>query len=67
MLNYSNIEDAKDVIKNTINENGFDNNQSLVNFSDICTEEETVVAAHEMGFEAEAVASDGEWWIYKED
>ena len=57
------IEDAKDVIEAA----SFDeNNQSLVNFSDICTEEETVAAAHELGYEAEATDSDGMWWIYSE-
>ena len=64
MLNYSNVDAAKERIEAA----SFDeNNQSLVNFSDICTEEETVVAAHEMGFEAEATDSDGDWWVYKED
>ena len=59
------IKNAQDVIKNTIYENGFDNNQVRVNFADICTEEETVAAAHAMGFEAEKDGdNDGMWWIY---
>lgn len=62
------IEDAKDVIKNTINENGFDNNQVRVNFADVCEEDETIQAAHELGYEAEKDGdNDGMWWIYIEE
>lgn len=39
--------------------------QLLIDFADICTEEETVQASNELGFQAEKTGASS-WWIYKE-
>lgn len=74
----NNVEYAKQYIKEQIAERGLNQDgQILIDFADICNDEEIMEAAESMGYEAECAAGSyneetgnkmgqGQWWIYKE-
>jgi hypothetical protein len=58
------IEMVKGYIQERIREYGFENDQIVIDFADICEEEETIQAAKELGYEAAPSEGQGVWWIY---
>lgn len=60
-----NLASIKGYIKQELNKKGFKNNQIEIDFSSICTEEEVIKVADELGFNLERGDKEGVWWLFR--
>ncbi len=63
--NKDNLANIKGYIKQELNKKGFKNNQIEIDFSSICTEEEVIKVADELGFNLERGDKEGVWWLFR--
>lgn len=61
----SNLEPVRIYIKQQLREKGLKNNQIEIDFSDVCTKEEVVKVAEELGFNLERGEKEGVWWLFR--
>lgn len=60
-----NFESVKIYIKQELNKKGFKNNQIEIDFSNICTNEEVIKVAEQLGFNLERGDKEGVWWLFR--
>lgn len=60
-----NLENVKIYIKQELRKKGFKNNQIEIDFSNICTKEEVIKVAEELGFNLERGDKEGVWWLFR--
>ncbi|MBE6067046.1 MAG: hypothetical protein E7211_04990 [Clostridium lundense] len=61
----SNLEHVRIYIKQQLREKGLKNNQIEIDFSNVCTKEEVVRVAEELGFNLERGEKEGVWWLFR--
>lgn len=61
----SNLEPVRIYIKQQLREKGLKNNQIEIDFSNVCTKEEVVRVAEELGFNLERGEKEGVWWLFR--
>ncbi|KGK86470.1 hypothetical protein [Clostridium sp. HMP27] len=61
----SNLEPVRIYIKQQLREKGLKNNQIEIDFSNVCTKEEVVKVAEELGFNLERGEKEGVWWLFR--
>ncbi|WP_097028276.1 hypothetical protein [Clostridium peptidivorans] len=61
----SNLENVRIYIKQQLREKGLKNNQIEIDFSNVCTKEEVVKVAEELGFNLERGEKEGVWWLFR--
>ncbi|WP_186429627.1 hypothetical protein [Clostridium sp. BSD9I1] len=61
----SNLEPVRIHIKQQLREKGLKNNQIEIDFSNVCTKEEVVRVAEELGFNLERGEKEGVWWLFR--
>ena len=61
----SNLENVRIYIKQQLREKGLTNNQIEIDFSNVCTKEEVVSVAEELGFNLERGEKEGVWWLFR--
>lgn len=60
-----NLENVKIYIKQELKKKGFKNNQIEIDFSNICTNEEVIKVAEQLGFNLERGDKEGVWWLFR--
>lgn len=60
-----NLANIKSYVKQELNKKGFMNNQIEIDFSSVCTEEEVIRVAEELGFNLERGDKEGVWWLFR--
>lgn len=61
----NNLENVRIYIKQQLREKGLKNNQIEIDFSNVCTKEEVVKVAEELGFNLERGEKEGVWWLFR--
>lgn len=61
----NNLEPVRIYIKQQLREKGLKNNQIEIDFSNVCTKEEVVKVAEELGFNLERGEKEGVWWLFR--
>jgi len=61
----SNLEPVRIYIKQQLREKGLKNNQIEIDFSNVCTNEEAIKVAEELGFNLERGEKEGAWWLFR--
>ena len=60
-----NLENVKIYIKQELKKKSFKNNQIEIDFSKICTNEEVIKVAEQLGFNLERGDKEGVWWLFR--
>lgn len=61
----NNLEPVRLYIKQQLREKGLKNNQIEIDFSNVCTKEEVIKVAEELGFHLERGEKEGVWWLFR--
>ncbi|QGU94445.1 hypothetical protein GOM49_04410 [Clostridium bovifaecis] len=64
-IEKDNLENVKIYIKQELRKKGFENNQIEIDFSNVCTSEEVIKVAEQLGFNLEKGDKEGVWWLFR--